>query len=170
MSSQYENVVRPYLYSMPDQMHAPLTQAQYDTVAAGIPEEVEKNYEQYLESLENPQPFYIGTPAIQDNALNLNWDVSYDFDAEDITYTVELATDYQFQNVNFRQEGVAVPEVQTGIPAAGQFFVRVRATDSSGKTQDAFDNYTTDNGKNYGMKCFYVTADQRIEEDIYEEN
>lgn len=170
MISQYENVVRPYLYSMPDQMHAPLTQAQYDTVAAGIPEEVEKNYELYLESLEKPQPFYIGTPAIQDNALNLNWDVSYDFDAEDITYTVELATDYQFQNVIFRQEGVAVPEVQTGIPAAGQYFVRVRATDSSGKTQDAFDYYTTDNGKNYGMKCFYVTADQRIEEDIYEKN
>ena len=99
MISQYENVVRPYLYSMPDQMHAPLTQAQYDTVAAGIPEEVEKNYELYLESLEKPQPFYIGTPAIQDNALNLNWDVSYDFDAEDITYTVELATDYQFQTL-----------------------------------------------------------------------
>ena len=107
---------------------------------------------------------------IQDNALNLNWDVSYDFDAEDITYTVELATDYQFQNVIFRQEGVAVPEVQTSVPAAGQYFVRVRATDSSGKTQDAFDYYTTDNGKNYGMKCFYVTADQRIEEDIYEKN
>ena len=170
MISQYENVVRPYLYSMPDQMHAPLTQVQYDTVAAGIPEEVEKNYELYLESLEKPQPFYIGTPAIQDNALNLNWDVSYDFDAEDITYTVELATDYQFQNVIFRQEGVAVPEVQTSVPAAGQYFVRVRATDSSGKTQDAFDYYVTDNGKNYGMKCFYVTADQRIEEDIYEEN
>ena len=170
MISQYENVVRPYLYSMPDQMNAPLTQAQYDTVAAGIPEEVEKNYELYLESLEKPQPFYIGTPAIQDNALNLNWDVSYDFDAEDITYTVELATDYQFQNVIFRQEGVAVPEVQTSVPAAGQYFVRVRATDSSGKTQDAFDYYATDNGKNYGMKCFYVTADQRIEEDIYEKN
>ena len=57
-------------------------------------------------------------PAIQDNALNLNWDVSYDFDAEDITYTVELATDYQFQNVIFRQEGVAVPEVQTSVPAS----------------------------------------------------
>ena len=170
MISQYENVVRPYLYSMPDQMNAPLTQSQYDTVAAGIPEEVEKNYELYLESLEKPQPFYIGTPAIQDNALNLNWDVSYDFDAEDITYTVELATDYQFQNVIFRQEGVTVPEVQTNVPAAGQYFVRVRATDSSGKTQDAFDYYVTDNGKNYGMKCFYVTADQRIEEDIYEEN
>ena len=53
-----------------------------------------------------------GEPVeIQDNALNLNWDVSYDFDAEDITYIVELATDYQFQNVIFRQEGVAVPEV-----------------------------------------------------------
>lgn len=90
--------------------------------------------------------------------------MSYDFDAEDIIYTVELATDYQFQNVIFRQEGVAVPEVQTSVPAAGQYFVRVRATDSSGKIQDAFDYYTTDNGKNYGMKCFYVTAEWK---DLY---
>ena len=87
-----------------------------------------------------------------------------------VTDSTILVTDYQFQNVIFRQEGVAVPEVQTSVPAAGQYFVRVRATDSSGKTQDAFDYYVTDNGKNYGMKCFYVTADQRIEEDIYEEN
>ena len=151
-------------------MYAPLTSVQYDKIAATLPKEIEANYQLYLESLKRPMPFYIGVPKTDGTKLALNWDVSYDFDAEDITYTVELATDYQFQNVIFRQEGVAVPEVQTGIPAAGQYFVRVRATDSSGKTQDAFDYYTTDNGKNYGMKCFYVTADQRIEEDIYEEN
>ena len=55
------------------------------------------------------------------------------------------------------------------LPKAGQYFVRVRATNTSGKTQDAFDYYVTDEGKHYGMKCFYITEDNTVEEDIYEE-
>ena len=47
--------------------------------------------------------------------------------------------------------------------------MRIRATNESGKTQDAFDYYVTDDGKNYGMKCFYITGGQNVEEDIYEE-
>lgn len=48
--------------------------------------------------------------------------------------------------------------------------MRVRATNTSGKTQDAFDYYITDEGKHYGMKCFYVTEDNTVEEDDYEED
>ena len=32
-----------------------------------------------------------------------------------------------------------------------------------------FDYYVTDEGKHYGMKCFYITEDNTVEEDIYEE-
>ena len=60
------------------------TEEQYEQVAAAIPGEVEKNYQLYLESLEKPMPFYIGVPVIENNKLKLVWDVSYDFDAEDI--------------------------------------------------------------------------------------
>ena len=129
-------------------MNAPLTEAQYDTVAAAIPSEVEQNYELYKESLEKPMPFYIGVPVIEGNTLKLNWDASYDFDAETI---------------------IQIPEAETTVPSDGQYFVRVRATNESGKTQDAFDYYVTDDGKNYGMKCFYITGGQNVEEDIYEE-
>ena len=55
------------------------------------------------------------------------------------------------------------------LPEAGQYFVRVRATNTSGKMQDAFDYYVTDAGKHYGMKCFYITEDNTVEEDDYEE-
>ena len=107
MIESYKSVVKPHAYSMPDQMNEPLTEEQYEQVAAAIPGEVEKNYQLYLESLEKPMPFYIGVPVI--------------------------------------------------------------ATNTSGKTQDAFDYYVTDSGKNYGMKCFYVTEDNRVEEDTYDE-
>ena len=169
MIEKYRTVTQKYLYQMPDQMNAPLTEAQYDTVAAAIPSEVEQNYELYKESLEKPMPFYIGVPVIEGNTLKLNWDASYDFDAETITYTVELAKDYQFNEIVFRQDNIQIPEAETTVPSDGQYFVRVRATNESGKTQDAFDYYVTDEGKYYGMRCFYITEDSTVEEDDYEE-
>ena len=169
MIQAYRTVTQTYLKKMPDQMYAPLTDAEYETIASAIPSEVEQNYKLYKESLKKPMPFYIGVPTIDGNTLKFNWDASYDFNAEDITYTVELAKDYQFKEVVYRQENLLIPEAQTTVPADGQYFLRVRATNASGKTQDAFDYYVTDDGKNYGMKCFYITGGTNIEEDIYVE-
>ena len=80
-------------------------------------------------------PFYIGVPTIEGNTLKFSWDASYDFNAEDITYTVELAKDYQFKEIVYRQENLSIPEAQTTVPADGQYFLRVRATNASGKTR-----------------------------------
>ena len=165
----YKNVLKPYLYLMPDAEYEPLTSEQYDQIAASLPDEIEKNYQLYLESLETPMPFYIGVPSIDGDKLKFNWDVSYDLDAEDITYSVEVARDYLFRDVIYQNTTLIVPEAEMDLPEAGQYFVRVRATNTSGKTQDAFDYYVTDSGKNYGMKCFYVTEDNQIEEDTYDE-
>ena len=162
----YKNVLKPYLYLMPDAEYEPLTSEQYDQIAASLPDEIEKNYQLYLESLETPMPFYIGVPTIDGDKLKFNWDVSYDLDAEDITYSVEVARDYLFRDVIYQNTTLIVPEAEMDLPEAGQYFVRVRATNTSGKTQDAFDYYVTDEGKYYGMRCFYITEDSTVEEAI----
>ena len=169
MIQEYRTVTQKYLRQMPDQMYAPLTKTEYETVVSAIPSEVEQNYKLYVESLKKPMPFYIGTPVIEGNTLKFNWDASYDFAAETITYTVEVAKDYQFHEIVFRQDNVQIPQAETKVPSDGQYFVRVRATNTSGKTQDAFDYYVTDDGKNYGMKCFYIADGKNVEEDTYEE-
>ena len=71
--------------------------------------------------------------------------------------------------MSYTQDGLLIPETELELPEAGQYFIRVRATNEKGKTQDAFDYYVTDEGKQYGMRCIYVTEDGQIEEDIYEE-
>ena len=106
MIEEYRTVTQKYLNQMPDQMYAPLTEAKYETIASAIPSEVEQNYELYKESLEKPMPFYIGKPVIKENILKFNWDASYDFDAEAITYTVELAKDYKFNEIVFRKDNI----------------------------------------------------------------
>lgn len=167
--NRYDAVVRPYLYRMPDRMYAPLTEEEYRSVLRQIPGEIEKSYEKYRDSLEKPMPFYIGVPENNNGILKLMWEPAYDLDAETIRYTVELATDYGFQNVVFHTEDLLLTDIELPLPEPGQYFVRVRATNTDGRIQDALDYYVSENGKNYGMKCFYIQKDGTIEEDIYEE-
>ena len=169
MVEQYAGVVQPYVEKMPDQLNEPLTPEEYEQVKAGLPKEVEQNYEMYRESLEKPMPFYIGRPVTENGKLKINWDASYDFDAEDITYSVEIARDYQFTQVIYKEEQTLISEILVDIPDPGQYFVRIRATNESGKTQDAFDYYVTSTGKQYGMICFYINEDHTVGVDAYEE-
>ena len=169
MTAHYRTITEQYIWQMPDMEHLPLTRTQYDMVAKALPEEIEENYQQYPEGYHYPMPFYIGLPRIANGQLQLSWDTSYDFNAEDISYTVELARDYQFRQMVYREEHVVLPMTQTAAPAAGQYFIRVRATNTSGYTQDAFDYYVIDSGKVYGVKCFYIQPDGTVVEDTYEE-
>lgn len=169
LCSEYAQVVKPFVYRMPDLMYAELTEKEYDYVLSELPALPEWNYQLYKESIERPMPFFIGLPFIEDGMLHINWDIAYDFDMEDVTYTVEVARDYLFQDTIFKAENLIIPGISLDIPPAGQYFVRVRATNSSGYAQDAFDYYVTSDGKNYGTKCFYIMEDQAIEADVYEE-
>lgn len=166
----YRNTVKPYVYSMPDVMHAQLTEAGYEIVADGIAGEIEQNYQTYLESLEKPMPFFIAVPVQENGQLHLSWDASYDFDNENIMYTIELATDFLFQNIIYSQQNVRIPQADIAALPEGQYFLRIRATNESGYTQDAFDYYVAeDSYKIYSTKCFYVLADGTIGEYIYDE-
>ena len=169
MTAHYRTITEQYIWQMPDVEHLPLTRTQYNTVAQALPEEIEENYQQYPEGYHYPMPFYIGLPSLQNGVLQLSWDPSYDFNAEDISYTVEIARDYLFRQVLYRQEHVVLPVAQAEAPGAGQYFIRVRATNTSGYTQDAFDYYVIDTGKVYGVKCFYIQPDGTVVEDTYEE-
>jgi len=169
MVEHYREVTEPLVFAAPDLENLPVTKDEYEQIAAAIPSEIEENYKSYRESYKKPMPFYIGVPQIDNGKLRVNWDAAYDFDARDIRYTVELARDYAISDVVFKAEDVLLPEVTCDAPDTGQYFVRVRATNSDGYTQDAFDYYVTDDGKQYGMKCFYVQDGGKVVEDTYEE-
>ncbi len=169
---RYSSVVKPYVYSMPDLMYAPLTNAQYDVIASKIPAEIELNYNLYKESYEKPMPFYIGIPTAKNDGkgYDIEWDISYDFDSENITYSFELARDYTFSNPLYSETGLVIPTYELSKLAPGQYFARVTATNSSGQSQYAFDYYVIDGiDKVYGTKCFYVNPDGSIVEDVYVE-
>lgn len=170
-ANQYAEVVKQYAYSSPDLQYMPITKTEYDEMLNYLPSEVERNYQLYLESLVSPMPFFIGLPQKQETGLKFNWNSSYDFGEETITYTIEIDDDYSFSDPILREEGLFVPEYDYSetLPA-GQYFVRVKATNESGYEQYAFDYYVTSESiKKYGILCFYVLEDGTIVEDTYEE-
>ena len=168
-TDQYRELLKPYVYSGPDLIYAPLTPEEYDVVADGINLEIADNYERYLESLEKPMPFYIGTPRIKDAGCLVEWDAAYDFDGEDVTYRFEISDTYSFENILVSYTDLSIPMAQFDMLPQGQYFMRVEAQNESGQTQYAFDYYRLLEGKIYGTKCFYVDADGNIVEDVYVE-
>ena len=170
MVDTYVQTVKPFVYSMPDAMYAPITSEQYDVVAEKLIDEIEANYKFYKDSFLAPMPFYIGVPRIEEGKLRVDWDNAYDFEARDVTYSFELARDYEYKDVIFKTDGIVIPTISFDKLPAGQYFMRVMAENSDGYTQYAFDYYILSNGKVYGTKCFYVDEKGSILEDVYVES
>lgn len=167
----YAPVVRKYVYAYPDSEHMPLTGGQYEAFIKALPDEVENNYRLYKLSLKSTQPFFIGIPQVTDEGMYFAWDASYDFQAQDIYYTLELAKDYTFEKPVLRVEGLFATEyLYEGELEPGQYFMRMTAKNESGIEQRAFDYYVASgNQVIHGVKCFFVMPDGSVREDVYEE-
>lgn len=139
MVRRYRSIVEPYVRKMPDSMYEPLTSSQYDTVANQLHSEIEQNYQTYRTGFNKPMPFYIGKPTPANGKLKLSWDVSYDFNDEDLRYSVTVAKDYEGKDVVFTQSDLVLPEAVMDMPGEGQYFIKVSVRNASGETQDAFD-------------------------------
>lgn len=170
MTQTYSKLIKPYVYSGRDAIYAPLTESEYDKVANSFAGEIENNYKLYKESFEKPMPFYIGLPAAKGDKFTVEWDASYDFSGGNITYTFELSRNYDFRDTIVKKEGIVIPAIEFDKLSQGQYFMRVTAKNSKGKSQKAFDYYVIESGKVYGTKCFYVGADSKISEDNYAES
>ena len=119
----------------------------------------------YLTSLERPLPFFLDTITVEKDAVRFQWDVSFDFDNEALTYTFELARDYTFKKKLIQQENLKLPQAQTGKLAPGPYFMRVSVKNASGQTQTAQEYYEDQNGvRHYGVRCFYILPDGTLGE------
>ena len=162
MISKYRKVTEHFAYSEPDVTYMKTTKEAYDEIASNLPNLVDTYYGFYKDSLQKPMPFFIGTPTIQNGKINVSWDASYDLQEEDLSYTARLSRN---------PDGTDVVEEYTGkwngatfdLHSSGQYFIKVSVSDESGNTQDAFDIYDAgENGKYYGVICFYINNDGSI--------
>lgn len=169
-ADSYAKLLKPYIYSGRDLTYAPLTRTEYDRVVNNINHEIADNYKRYQASLKKPMPFYIGVPQKRDDGYMVEWESSYDFKGENISYTFEISRDSKFNQVLVKESGLMIPTMHFGQLPAGQYFMRVMAENASGEKQYAFDCYRLELGKVYGTKSFFIDRDGKIVEDVYVED
>lgn len=159
----YKPTVKSYIYSMPDILKTEVTEDKYDGLLEAMLGEMDYNYELYKESIERPMPFYIDRPSYEDGKIKYSWGVAFDFDGEDVKYSVEISRDLNFTDIIATYDNLNIPIVHTDNLAIGQYFIRVKATNKSGKEQYAMDYYISENVKNYGVYVFYIQPDGTID-------
>lgn len=146
---RYYPVVSSFVKQSPDLNFLPIRIEDYDFHYRRIANETEENYQKYLASLENPMPFFLGTPKKEGTAWVFLWDTSYDLQNDDLTYDFQISKDPQFVQVVFQQSNLMIPKSTVKSLPAGTYYWRAFAKDEKGNTQVAFDNFDTEDGQRF---------------------
>jgi spore coat protein H len=166
MVNDYRGVTEVFIFRMPDILYNQITYEDYNYIMNTLPQEIDINYQLYLESLNKPMPFFLGTPKIEGNNLLFIWGESYDFDAQNINYNFELSDNWTFENILTSKTTTNIPMVEIERLEAGTYFWRVTATNEDGESQTAFDDYfDAERVQHSGMKYLFITEDGKILEE-----
>lgn len=164
-----QKATKEYVYALPDQTYAKVSQEDYKILVQTMAEEIQMNYEEYTSSMASAWPFHILTPQKQGDNVELRWEESYQAEGEKITYSVELSRDFTFADCIISEQ-TGETRYSAGALSPGQYFVRVRATGDNQIAQDAFEYYQTEAGsKAYSTLCFYVQQDGTVSAVTYSE-
>ncbi len=128
-----------------------------------LPDDIQNNYDLYLESLKKPMPFVMDTPTVANGKLNFTWDASYDFGGQNISYDFAISTDWEFKNIIAEDTLENVTHTQMDMLNPGTYFWRVTAENASGDSQVPYSYYEDANSVNhYGVKYLYITPDGQV--------
>jgi spore coat protein H len=75
---------------------------------------------------------------------------------------LQIARDLDFKDVIATYNNIDIPIVYTDKQPAGEYFIRVKAVNASGKEQFAQDYYNSKGVKHFGVYDFYVQPDGTI--------
>lgn len=166
MLNEYKKVTDAYTLQMPDLYYLKGGVNNYEAIYAGLSDEIKVNYDLYRESLQTPMPFFLDTPEVLEKSLIFSWGESYDFNAQDITYKLEIARGWDFQDIIYTESLMNQPSTRIDMLASGTYFWRVIATNENGKTQYPFDVYIdSENVPHSGMRVLYISADGKVLEE-----
>lgn len=153
----YKPIVNSFISKAPDLTSLPYPYAKWNSEVERVKQLTEVNEKAFLESLENPMPFFLGEPELAAGKWSFHWDPSYDLQGDDLTYTFQLAKEHTFANPIVKIENIKLTSVDLDALPKGRYFYRVDVKDSKGNLMSAFDTYTDiESDDFFGLKEFYA--------------
>ena len=162
--AMYSSVVKADIYENPHSRGSSRSTPEiFDHLVSLMSSEIDMNYGYYQESLKRSWPFFVNPPEDNGEGFFYSWGGSYDIHGESVTYSYQLATDCEFQNVIAEDSGLSIPYAKSERLEPGTYYLRVQATNESGYTTDCYDYYKAPKGgKVYGCYQFFVLEDGTI--------
>ena len=158
LAAEYLDIVSPYIFAMPDLLNLQHTPEEVATIAARLGEEVEKNYQDFKESLTDSMPFWMYEAQISNGQVLLTWEPAYDFNGASMTYHLTVSrhvdmSDPLIDVENMQEISYSIPVSQLG---EGEFFWRVTATREDGAVAEAQNQVIIDDVYYLGIYNFSV--------------
>lgn len=138
---KYNNVVEPYVTSMPDYYYLGHTEKERDKILAGLGDEVEAAYQQFKESLHELMPFYLNEIEQDGENIRFTWTEAYDFDNVSIRYHLTVSNTPDMENPVIDVEKLQSTEYETTkeVLQKGIWYWTVTAETDDGKAAEAMD-------------------------------
>lgn len=153
----YDEQIRDVLTTTPDIEHLDFPYEEMFETSMQLSDRVEENYQKFMDSMNYPKAVFILGFEKKSDYHVLDWSESYDFDNEDVEYTVRIATDPAMTNIIFEESGIKATQVPVFELAPGSYFVQVDSTNEKGNTMQAYDRYKDSEGYIYlGVKNLVV--------------
>lgn len=121
--------------------------------------EIAKNLEKYYLNSEKPMPVFSNMPSSTGNFLDFSWSASYDFQQDNIFYSIQISDSPTFNNIIYEKKNLTDNQIIIKKLPQGHYYYKINITDSKGNEMDAFDIYYDyeNNLYYYGIKDFYIT-------------
>lgn len=155
--NSYEPIIRESFSKEPDKK----SEEEINALIKALNEtrkDIWENKMVYDESLEKPMPFHLGTVVDQGEYVSINWEESYDFQGQSLTYELMISDQPTMDPIIYQFDNLKDTEFILEDLPSGRYYYKVIAKNSEGLTQEPFDIYV--NRKTglyyYGIKTFYI--------------
>ena len=150
--SKYYNETNAIIKSQPDIQFLPSTEENYEKEIKRLPFIVEENKKKFYDSMNTPMPIFLGEPKVEGNEYRFNWDESFDFKGNNLTYNFTISKDPSFNNIVFKKDSIKSTFINVPNLEGGKYYWKVEICDSNGRKQVAFDSCYDGDAKYYGVK------------------
>lgn len=149
--NQYKSVLDTTMDIYPDVLISEIPPNEINDYIDQFGVQIQKNYENFLISNEFPSPIFVSEPEVtKQGKLNFNWEASYDYQGDLITYGITLAKDYDMEQIVFEENGlVDTTYTYEGELTPGIYYMRVTTTDEQDNTQISLDYYYDEDDSAY---------------------
>lgn len=154
--TEYNHIVEPYVYSMPDFLHLGATVEERKSILDSLSADLDNNYAKFKQSLNALMPFWIYEPIQENDTVVFQWGDAYDFSAKNITYHLQVSAYPDMRNPVIDVAGLEALtySVSNDKFLGGTYYTKVVAYSSDGRMTEACNFISLDDEKYFSVLEF----------------